>query len=75
MEASFVEIYNETLRDLLGNGEEKKHEIRHVEKSSTTVISDVQLGTGRPLRVSIRLSTGWRRLVGTHERAAGVGVS
>ena len=49
MEASFVEIYNETLRDLLGNGEEKKHEIRHVEKSSTTIISDVQLGTGPTL--------------------------
>jgi len=44
MEASFIEIYNENLRDLLGNGEEKKHEIRHNDKLGVTTVTDVVIG-------------------------------
>lgn len=38
-EASFLEIYNETIRDLLGNGkEEVKHDIKMVAANSTEVV-------------------------------------
>eukprot|EP00160_Parvularia_atlantis_P002777 Unigene12311_Nuclearia_a/m.37415 Unigene12311_Nuclearia_a/g.37415 ORF Unigene12311_Nuclearia_a/g.37415 Unigene12311_Nuclearia_a/m.37415 type:complete len:250 (-) Unigene12311_Nuclearia_a:48-797(-) len=45
MEVSFVEIYNESIRDLLGNGadDDKKHEIKHNEKTGTTTVSDVRV--------------------------------
>ena len=33
-----MEIYNETIRDLLGNGKEGKHEIHMVSKNSTDII-------------------------------------
>ncbi|EPZ36202.1 kinesin-domain-containing protein [Rozella allomycis CSF55] len=39
MEATYVEIYNENIRDLLGNGEEKKHDIRH--SNGKTIITDI----------------------------------
>ncbi|KNC96104.1 uncharacterized protein SPPG_08493 [Spizellomyces punctatus DAOM BR117] len=38
MEAQYLEIYNETIRDLIG-GKEGKHEIKHL--GSTTVVTDV----------------------------------
>ncbi|EJU03546.1 kinesin-domain-containing protein [Dacryopinax primogenitus] len=41
MEGQFLEIYNETINDLLGVGElDKKHEIKH-EKNGRTTVTDV----------------------------------
>lgn len=42
-EASYLEIYNETIRDLLGNGSEDggKYEIRHA--NGRTVVTDLQV--------------------------------
>ncbi|KAL1920084.1 uncharacterized protein VTP21DRAFT_1230 [Calcarisporiella thermophila] len=41
MEGSFLEIYNETIHDLLGNGDmTKKHEIKH-EKNGRTIVTDL----------------------------------
>ncbi|KZT59890.1 kinesin-domain-containing protein [Calocera cornea HHB12733] len=42
MEGQFLEIYNETINDLLGTGEidKKKHEIKH-EKNGRTTVTDV----------------------------------
>jgi kinesin family protein C1 len=41
MEASFLEIYNENLRDLLGNDNQKKLEIKHV--GGKTFVTDLSL--------------------------------
>jgi kinesin family protein C1 len=44
MEGQFVEIYNETVHDLLGNGDlNKKHDIKHV-AGNKTIITDVKTG-------------------------------
>jgi hypothetical protein len=41
-----VEIYNDELRDLLGKGgNPSKHEIRHEERTRTTTVTGLQLGT------------------------------
>ncbi|KAG8897867.1 kinesin-like nuclear fusion protein [Tulasnella sp. 403] len=40
MEGQFLEIYNETIVDLLGRGNEGKHEIKH-EKGGRTSVTDV----------------------------------
>ncbi|KZF21708.1 kinesin-domain-containing protein [Xylona heveae TC161] len=48
MEGSFVEVYNETINDLLGKPEEfdkKKHEIRHDLQRCKTIITDVNTVT------------------------------
>ncbi|KAF8159949.1 P-loop containing nucleoside triphosphate hydrolase protein [Crassisporium funariophilum] len=45
MEGQFLEIYNETINDLLGKGEfdKKKHEIKHDTKTTTTRVTDVEV--------------------------------
>ncbi|RUS29667.1 hypothetical protein BC938DRAFT_480392 [Jimgerdemannia flammicorona] len=42
MEGQFLEIYNEAINDLLGNGDfdKKKHEIKH-EKNGRTIVTDL----------------------------------
>lgn len=42
-EASYLEIYNESIRDLLGNGEDGagKHEIRHLPNTTKTIVTDL----------------------------------
>ncbi len=46
MEASFLEIYNETIRDLLGNGDlNKKHEIKHNIQNLTSSVTDLTVLT------------------------------
>ncbi|KAF8883338.1 kinesin-domain-containing protein [Gymnopilus junonius] len=45
MEGQFLEIYNETVNDLLGKGEfdKKKHEIKHDPKTGSTRVTDVEV--------------------------------
>lgn len=46
MEGSFIEVYNETLNDLLGKAEEwekKKHEIKHDPAKLRTTVTDVNV--------------------------------
>ncbi|THU88056.1 kinesin-domain-containing protein [Dendrothele bispora CBS 962.96] len=45
MEGQFVEIYNETINDLLGKGEfdKKKHEIKHDVKTGSTRVTDIMV--------------------------------
>ncbi|TFK65077.1 kinesin-domain-containing protein [Pluteus cervinus] len=45
MEGQFLEIYNETINDLLGKGEfdKKKHEIKHDLKTASTRVTDVNI--------------------------------
>ncbi|KAF8962008.1 P-loop containing nucleoside triphosphate hydrolase protein [Flammula alnicola] len=45
MEGQFLEIYNETINDLLGKGEfdKKKHEIKHDPKTGSTRVTDVEI--------------------------------
>lgn len=41
MEGSYLEIYNETIRDLLGDQQSKKHEIKHLQGTNKTVVTDL----------------------------------
>ncbi|KAF8185960.1 kinesin-domain-containing protein [Pholiota molesta] len=45
LEGQFLEIYNETINDLLGKGEfdKKKHEIKHDAKTGSTRVTDVEV--------------------------------
>ncbi|KAF9489289.1 kinesin-domain-containing protein [Pleurotus eryngii] len=45
MEGQFLEIYNETINDLLGKGEfdKKKHEIKHDPKTNSTRVTDANV--------------------------------
>ncbi|KAF9564896.1 kinesin-domain-containing protein [Agrocybe pediades] len=45
MEGQFLEIYNETINDLLGKAEfdKKKHEIKHDPKTGATRVTDVEV--------------------------------
>ncbi|KAF8573591.1 kinesin-domain-containing protein [Ramaria rubella] len=65
MEGQFLEIYNETINDLLGNGEldKKKHEIRH-DKGVTKVTDVVVVSLESPSQVrSLLLRAQSRRTV------------
>lgn len=45
MEGQFIEIYNESIRDLLGNDDSnKKHEIKHDPFKGRTTVTDVLNG-------------------------------
>ncbi|KAK9685145.1 kinesin-like nuclear fusion protein [Basidiobolus ranarum] len=53
MEGQFVEIYNETIHDLLGTGEiGKKHDIRHLANGKTIVTDVTTLMLDGPNKVS-----------------------
>ncbi|KAH7094016.1 kinesin-domain-containing protein [Auriculariales sp. MPI-PUGE-AT-0066] len=56
LEGQFVEIYNETINDLLGSGEfdKKKHEVKHDAKACSTRITDVVVV---PLRSASEVTT------------------
>ena len=45
MQGSFVEVYNETLHDLLGKAEEldKKHEIKHDLQKGKTIVTNIEI--------------------------------
>ncbi|KAF8552228.1 kinesin-domain-containing protein [Imleria badia] len=72
MEGQFLEIYNETINDLLGKGEfdKKKHEIKH-EKTATsasTRVTDVNvmpLRTPREVSALLRLANSRRTVAAT----------
>ncbi|KAF9244213.1 P-loop containing nucleoside triphosphate hydrolase protein [Melanogaster broomeanus] len=72
MEGQFLEIYNETINDLLGKGEfdKKKHEIKH-EKTATsasTRVTDVNimpLHTPREVTALLRLANSRRTVAAT----------
>ncbi|KAI2224714.1 kinesin-like nuclear fusion protein [Ophidiomyces ophidiicola] len=59
MEGSFVEVYNESLNDLLGNAEDfdkKRHEIRHdIQKSQTTITNTTIVTLDSPATVELIL--------------------
>ncbi|PNS15248.1 hypothetical protein CAC42_8249 [Sphaceloma murrayae] len=56
MEGSFIEVYNETLNDLLGKAEDwekKKHEIKHDPNKLRTTVTDVKtVALDSPSRVN-----------------------
>ncbi|CAG7846979.1 Kinesin-like protein klpA [Serendipita indica DSM 11827] len=58
MEGQFLEIYNETINDLLGYGEfdSKKHEIKHDKSGRTTVTDTVTLPLNGPSQVATLLA-------------------
>ncbi|KAF8835948.1 kinesin-domain-containing protein [Paxillus ammoniavirescens] len=72
MEGQFLEIYNETINDLLGKGEfdKKKHDIKH-EKTATTAstrVTDVNvmpLHTPREVTALLRLANSRRTVAAT----------
>lgn len=68
MEGQFLEIYNETINDLLGKGEfdKKKHEIRH-EKGSTKVtdVVVVPLKTASQVRSLLSIAQSRRTVAST----------
>ncbi|KZV98777.1 kinesin-domain-containing protein [Exidia glandulosa HHB12029] len=57
LEGQFVEIYNETINDLLGSGEfdKKKHDIKH-DKGSTRITDVVVVPLNSPAQVASLLS-------------------
>lgn len=57
MDGQFLEIYNETIHDLLGDVSEygkKKHDIRH-ERNGKTVVTDMTIGNKRGIKRRIIL--------------------
>ncbi|KAI0761833.1 P-loop containing nucleoside triphosphate hydrolase protein [Trametes elegans] len=70
MEGQFLEIYNETINDLLGKGEfdKKKHEIKHDPKTSRTTVTDVNvvpLASPTQVRTLLALAQGRRTVAAT----------
>lgn len=63
MHGQFLEIYNETINDLLGSGDfdSKKHEIKHGPNGKTTVTEVVNIPLDSPNQVSRLLATANRR--------------
>jgi kinesin family protein C1 len=51
IEASFLEVYNETVRDLLGGKSDLKHEIKHDQAGRTTVTNLKSFKVQRPEQV------------------------
>jgi kinesin family protein C1 len=67
MTATFLEIYNETLRDLLGNTD-KKLSIRHDDASKSTIVegaSVVNVGSPGEVRVVLERAMGNRSVAST----------
>ncbi|TFY69301.1 hypothetical protein EVJ58_g500 [Rhodofomes roseus] len=70
MEGQFLEIYNETINDLLGKGEfdKKKHEIKHDSKTGRTTVTDVNvvpLATAAQVRTLLSLAQSRRTVAAT----------
>ncbi|KZT64495.1 kinesin-domain-containing protein [Daedalea quercina L-15889] len=70
MEGQFLEIYNETINDLLGKGEfdKKKHEIKHDSKTGRTTVTDVNvvpLATSAQVRTLLSLAQSRRTVAAT----------
>ncbi|KAI0731065.1 kinesin-domain-containing protein [Earliella scabrosa] len=70
MEGQFLEIYNETINDLLGKGEfdKKKHEIKHDPKTGRTTVTDVNvlpLSSPSQVRTLLSLAQGRRTVAAT----------
>ncbi|KAG9127911.1 kinesin-like nuclear fusion protein [Ceratobasidium sp. 392] len=63
MEGQFLEIYNETINDLLGTGEidKKKHEIKHEKGGKTTVTDVVVVPLTSPAQVHALLQRAHKR--------------
>ncbi|CAE6482191.1 unnamed protein product [Rhizoctonia solani] len=63
MEGQFLEIYNETINDLLGTGEidKKKHEIKHEKGGRTTVTDVVVVPLTSPVQVQALLQRAHKR--------------
>ncbi|KAJ3987784.1 P-loop containing nucleoside triphosphate hydrolase protein [Lentinula detonsa] len=64
MEGQFLEIYNETINDLLGKHEfdKKKHEIKHDPKTSSTRVTDLTvIPLSSPTQVRVLLSSAQSR--------------
>ncbi|OJT12414.1 Kinesin-like protein klpA [Trametes pubescens] len=70
MDGQFLEIYNETINDLLGKGEfdKKKHEIKHDPKTGRTTVTDVNvvpLASATQVRTLLALAQGRRTVAAT----------
>ncbi|TBU60560.1 P-loop containing nucleoside triphosphate hydrolase protein, partial [Dichomitus squalens] len=70
MEGQFLEIYNETINDLLGKGEfdKKKHDIKHDPKTGRTTVTDanvVPLSSPTQVRTLLALAQGRRTVAAT----------
>ncbi|KAG8691651.1 kinesin-like nuclear fusion protein [Ceratobasidium sp. 423] len=63
MEGQFLEIYNETINDLLGTGEidKKKHDIKHEKGGRTTVTDVVVVPLTSPVQVQALLQRAHKR--------------
>ncbi|KAF9464929.1 P-loop containing nucleoside triphosphate hydrolase protein [Collybia nuda] len=70
MEGQFLEIYNETINDLLGKHDfdKKKHEIKHDAKTGSTRVTDINvlpLHSASQVRTLLNLAQGRRSVAAT----------